>query len=109
MAKPQDSCNSLCAKIFLSVRHIILHSDDMVDTRLQGCDVLLIGLSWIAATQTVGDHNKLFCYVSAKVTTVYISVVVSNFESWIQSPLTLTHHIVLSEGQVESTCHCLFN
>jgi hypothetical protein len=77
MAKPQDSCNSLCAKIFLSVRHIMWHSDDMVDTRLQGCDALLIGLSWTAAAWRVGGH-KLFYYVSAKVTTVYISVVVSN-------------------------------
>jgi len=49
----------------------------MVDTRNQGCDALLIGRSWTAVTWRVGSH-KLFYYVSAKVTTVYISVVVSN-------------------------------
>jgi len=31
-------------------------NDDMVDTRLQGYDSVLIGLSWTAATQTVGGH-----------------------------------------------------
>jgi len=51
------------------------HKDGMIDKRLQGCDILLIGLSWTAATWTVGGH-KLFYYVSAKVTIVYISVVV---------------------------------
>jgi hypothetical protein len=80
----------------------------MVDTRLQGCDTLLIGLSWTAANQTVGGH-KLFYYVSAKVTTVHISVAVSNFVSRLKSPLILTCHSVFIEGQVESTCPCLFN
>jgi len=106
--KSRDSCNSLCAKSFLSVRHIMWHDDDMVDTRLQGCDALLIGLRWIAATWTVGGH-KLFFYVSTKVTTTYISVVVSNFVSGIKCPLILTCHSVFTEGQVESTCPCLFN
>lgn len=106
--KSQNSCNSLCAKNFLSVRHILWHNDDMVDTRLQECDAQLIGLSWTAATRTVGGH-RLFFYVSTKVTTVYISVVVSNFVSGIKSPLILTCHSVFTEEQVESTCHCLFN
>ena len=73
--------NSLNAKSFLSVRHIMWHNDDMVDTRLQGCDALLIGLSWTAETRTVGGH-KLYFYVSARLTTVHISVVVSNFYLW---------------------------
>jgi hypothetical protein len=45
----------------------------MVDTRLQECDAVLIGLSWTAETLTVGGH-KHFCYVSETVTTVHISV-----------------------------------
>ena len=73
--KPQVSCNSQCANIFHSVRHIMWHNDCMVDKRLQGCDTLLTGLSWTAATRTVGGH-KLFYYVSAKVTILHISVVV---------------------------------
>jgi hypothetical protein len=51
------------------------YNDDMVDTRLQECDALLIGLSWTAETLTVGGH-KHFYYVSETVSRVHISVVV---------------------------------
>jgi len=82
------------------------HNDGMVGKRLQGCDTLFIGLSWTAATRTVGGH-KLFYYVCAKVTTIYISVVVQNLVSGIKSLLILTCNNVLTEGQVECTCPCL--
>jgi hypothetical protein len=73
----------LCVNIFLSVTPIMWYNDDMVDTRLHGCDALLIGLSLTAKTLTVGGH-KHFYYVNETVTTVHISVVVSNFVSSIE-------------------------